>query len=131
MWAINGKVFSPSRIDARPKLGSTEIWELTTDVHHPVHIHLVHFKVLSRNGGEPPPTDAGWKDTIDLRPFEVARVICPLRWLQRQVRLPLPQLRARGHDDDGQLRGGLKAAAENRKEAGHEYGGWIEAPSRR
>ena len=75
MWAINGKVFSPSRIDARPKLGSTEIWELTTDAHHPVHIHLVHFKVLSRNRGEPPPTDAGWKDTIDLRPFEVARVL--------------------------------------------------------
>jgi len=81
VWAINGKVFSPSRIEARPKLGSTEIWELTTDVHHPVHIHLVHFKVLSRNkvlsgnGGEQPPTDAGWKDTIDLRPFEVARVL--------------------------------------------------------
>ena len=75
VWAINGKVFDPSRIDARPKLGSTEIWELTTDVHHPVHIHQVHFKVLSRNGGEPPPTDAGWKDTIDLRPFEVARVL--------------------------------------------------------
>jgi FtsP/CotA-like multicopper oxidase with cupredoxin domain len=75
MWAINGKVFSPSRIDADPKLGSTEIWELGTDVHHPVHIHLVHFKVLSRNGGEPPLTDAGWKDTIDLRPLEVARVI--------------------------------------------------------
>jgi spore coat protein A, manganese oxidase len=75
VWAINGKVFSPSRIDARTKLGSTEIWELATDVHHPVHIHLVHFKVLSRNRGEPPPTDAGWKDTIDLRPFEVARVL--------------------------------------------------------
>jgi spore coat protein A, manganese oxidase len=75
MWAINGKVFSPSRIDADPKLGSTEIWELGTDVHHPVHIHQVHFKVLSRNGGEPPLTDAGWKDTIDLRPLEVARVI--------------------------------------------------------
>ena len=75
VWAINGKVFSPSRIDARPKLGSTEIWELATDAHHPVHIHLVHFKVLSRNGGEPPPTDAGWKDTVDLRPGEVARVI--------------------------------------------------------
>jgi spore coat protein A, manganese oxidase len=74
MWAINGKVFSPSRIDARPELGSTEIWELTTDVHHPVHIHLVKFKVLSRSHGEPP-TDAGWKDTIDLRPGEVARVI--------------------------------------------------------
>jgi spore coat protein A len=75
VWAINGKVYSPSRIDVRPKLGSTEIWELATDVHHPVHIHLVHFKVLSRNGGRPPPTDAGWKDTIDLRPREVARVL--------------------------------------------------------
>ena len=75
VWAINGKVFSPSRIDARPKLGSTEIWELATDVHHPVHMHLVHFKVLSRNRGEPPPTDAGWKDTVDLRPGELARVI--------------------------------------------------------
>ena len=60
VWTINGKVFDPSRIDARPKLGSTEIWELTTDVHHPVHIHLVHFKVLSRNGGDRrPPTPAG------------------------------------------------------------------------
>jgi spore coat protein A, manganese oxidase len=60
VWAINGKVFSPSRIDARSKLGSTEIWELATDVHHPVHIHLVHFKVLSRNGGQPLPTEVGW-----------------------------------------------------------------------
>ena len=75
VWAINGKVFSPSRIDVRPKLGSTEIWDLTTDVHHPVHIHLVHFKVLSRNGKKRRPTDAGWKDTVDLRPGEVARVI--------------------------------------------------------
>jgi len=75
VWAINGKVFSPSRIDARPKLGSTEIWELTTDVHHPVHIHLVHFKVLSRNGRKPLPTDAGWKDTIDLASGEEARLL--------------------------------------------------------
>jgi spore coat protein A, manganese oxidase len=75
VWAINDKLFSPSRIDADPELGSTEIWELATDVHHPVHIHLAHFKVLSRNRGEPPPTDAGWKDTIDLRPGELARVI--------------------------------------------------------
>jgi spore coat protein A len=75
VWAINNKVFSPSRIDVLPKLGSTEIWQLTTDAHHPVHIHLVHFKVLSRNGKKRRPTDAGWKDTVDLRPGEVARVI--------------------------------------------------------
>ncbi len=79
VWGINEKVFDPGRMDARPELGSTEIWEFVTDVHHPVHLHLVHFKVLSRQalgrGGNPLPTDAGWKDTIDLRPREVARVL--------------------------------------------------------
>src|SRR5829696_4019160 len=75
VWAINGKVFDPSRIDARPKLGSTEIWEFATDVHHPVHLHLVKFKVLSRNGRRPLPKDAGWKDTVDVLPGQVVRVI--------------------------------------------------------
>jgi spore coat protein A, manganese oxidase len=76
VWAINGKVFSPSRIDVRPKLGSTEIWEFATDVHHSVHLHLVQFKVLSRNGRRPLLKDAGWKDTVDVLPGQVVRVIC-------------------------------------------------------
>jgi spore coat protein A len=75
MWAINGKVFDPSRVDARPKRGSTEIWEFATDLHHPVHLHLVHFRVLSRNGRRPLPKDAGWKDTVDVPPGQVVRVI--------------------------------------------------------
>jgi spore coat protein A, manganese oxidase len=75
VWAINGKVFDPSRIDVRPKLGSTEIWEFFTDVHHPIHLHLVHFKVLSRNGRRPQPKDAGWKDTVDVLPGQVVRVL--------------------------------------------------------
>jgi spore coat protein A len=76
VWAINGKVFDPSRINVRPKLGSSEIWEFFTDVHHPIHLHLVHFKVLSRNGRRPLPKDAGWKDTVDVVPGQVVRVIC-------------------------------------------------------
>jgi len=75
MWGINGEVFDPRRVDARPELGSTEVWEFTTDVHHPVHLHLVHFKVLSRSGQKPLPKDAGWKDTVDVRPGEVVRLI--------------------------------------------------------
>ena len=74
-WGVNGEVFDPERIDARPKLGSTEIWRFVTDVHHPVHLHLAHFKVLSRNGQESLPTDAGWKDTVDVRPGEIVRVL--------------------------------------------------------
>jgi spore coat protein A, manganese oxidase len=75
IWTINGKPFDPARMDARPRLGSTEIWELTAGPAHPVHLHLVHFKVLSRNNGEPLPTDAGWKDTVDLTAGERATVI--------------------------------------------------------
>jgi spore coat protein A len=76
MWGINGEPFDPKRMDARPELGSTEIWHLkAAPAAHPIHLHLVHFKVLSRNGREPLPTDAGWKDTVDLTSGEEARVI--------------------------------------------------------
>jgi spore coat protein A len=66
-WAVNGRTFDPHRDDAELRIGSTEIWRLDTDVHHPVHLHLAHFQVLTRGGRRPGPYDAGWKDTIDLR----------------------------------------------------------------
>jgi spore coat protein A len=75
MWTINGEAFDPGRVHARPELGSTEVWEFVTDVHHPVHLHLAHFKVLSRQGQRPLPTDGGWKDTVDVRPGNIVRVL--------------------------------------------------------
>ena len=76
MWGINGEPFDAGRMDASPELGATEIWNLkVAPASHPVHLHLVHFKVLSRNGGRPLPKDAGWKDTVDLASGEEARVI--------------------------------------------------------
>jgi spore coat protein A len=75
MWGINGEPFDPERMEARPELGSVEVWNLDTNAHHPIHLHLVQFKVLSRNGERPRPTDAGWKDTVDLASGEEARVI--------------------------------------------------------
>jgi len=74
MWSINGKPFDPERVDARPRLGSTEIWEFTSSASHPVHVHLVHFRVLSRNGGKPGPYDAGWKDTVYVTSGETVHV---------------------------------------------------------
>src|SRR5919112_529052 len=76
MWGINGEPFDPGRMDARPELGATEVWHFgAAPASHPVHLHLVHFKVLSRNGGKPRPADAGWKDTLDLTSGEDARVL--------------------------------------------------------
>jgi spore coat protein A len=75
-WTINGKPYGPARMEARPKLDTTEIWRLQTDFNHPLHLHLVHFQVLSHSG-RPGPYDAGWKDVIDLGPGQVANIIVP------------------------------------------------------
>jgi spore coat protein A len=74
-WDINGKVFDTGRIDARPKLGDVEIWHFDGDAHHPIHLHLAHFQVLSRNGHSPGEFDHGWKDTVDLESGHEMEVI--------------------------------------------------------
>ncbi|RSN47055.1 MULTISPECIES: multicopper oxidase family protein [Actinomadura] len=74
-WTINGEPFTPGTPLARPRLDGTEVWRFVSDFHHPVHLHLAHFHVLSRNGRAPRPTDGGWKDTVDVRPYEVVDVL--------------------------------------------------------
>ena len=74
-WTINGEPFTVDHIHAAPQQGATEIWNLYGDFHHPVHLHLVHFQVLARGTGGPGRFDHGWKDTLDLRPAEQARII--------------------------------------------------------
>lgn len=73
-WTINGKPYDPGRMDAQPRLNATEIWRLRTDFSHPLHLHLVHFQVLSHSG-RPGPYDSGWKDTLDLGPGQGATIL--------------------------------------------------------
>jgi spore coat protein A len=73
-WRINGQPYDPGRMDAQPKLNALEIWRLQTDFSHPLHLHLVHFQVLGHSG-RPGPYDAGWKDTVDLGPGQVANIL--------------------------------------------------------
>ena len=73
-WTINGDAYRPGRYLARPRLGTTEVWRFISDFHHPVHLHLNHFQVVSRNGAAPGPYDAGWKDTVDLLTAETVEV---------------------------------------------------------
>jgi spore coat protein A, manganese oxidase len=74
-WVIDGEPFSPDTIAARPRLDEVEIWEFRGNAHHPIHVHLVHFQVLSRDGGKPAARDTGWKDTVNLDEGEKVRVI--------------------------------------------------------
>ncbi|MET7727764.1 multicopper oxidase family protein [Streptomyces mirabilis] len=74
-WTINGKEYEPGRALARPKLGQVEVWRFTTNFHHPVHLHLDPFQVVSRDSHGIGAFDHGWKDTVDLRPAEAVEVV--------------------------------------------------------
>jgi spore coat protein A, manganese oxidase len=74
-WTINDLPYEPGRPLAQPRLGTTEIWRFITEFHHPVHVHLNSFRVLSRNNRAPRRLDVGWKDTLDIRPAEAVEVL--------------------------------------------------------
>ena len=82
-WTINGTTWDDvvnsdyRRTLADPKLGTTEIWELKNKSggwFHPVHIHLIDFKVLDRNGKPPHPWELGPKDVVYVGENETVRV---------------------------------------------------------
>ncbi len=74
-----------------PELGTTEVWKFInrSGMTHPMHMHLVFFQILDRqnfnevNGdivpigspAPPAPEEAGWKDTVQVAPSEMVRVI--------------------------------------------------------
>jgi spore coat protein A len=74
-WTVNGHRYDPAASLAAPRLGTVERWIFTSDFHHPVHVHLAHFQVLSRSGQSPDPADVGWKDTVDVRPYQAVEVL--------------------------------------------------------
>jgi spore coat protein A, manganese oxidase len=51
-WTINGQVFDPERVDAQPRLGTTETWILknSSGSSHVIHIHDIDQQLVSRNG---------------------------------------------------------------------------------
>ena len=74
-WTINGLMFDPNRVDARPVLGTTEKWIFTnpTGQSHMVHIHDVSQQCMSRDGGACYPYET-MKETWYLAPGEVLEV---------------------------------------------------------
>ncbi len=84
MWTINGQTWEDviasdyKKVVANPALNAVEVWELENPSggwNHPLHIHLIDFKILSRNGKPPLPHERGPKDTVYLGENEKVRVI--------------------------------------------------------
>lgn len=81
-WKINGVSFADvaNRVLARPKRGTVEVWELVDSSGgwtHPIHIHLVDFRVKKRVNGKRsvlPYEAQELKDVVWLGPGETVTV---------------------------------------------------------
>ena len=83
-WTVNGRTWDDvinsgfTLLEAHPGLNDVEIWTFKNDSNgwfHPVHVHLVDFKILDRNGQPPAPYERGPKDVVYLGEGETVRVI--------------------------------------------------------
>jgi FtsP/CotA-like multicopper oxidase with cupredoxin domain len=83
-WTVNGQTWEDvvnsdyQLTVANPKYEDVEIWELENPGggwFHPVHIHLVDFKVLDRNGKAPFDYEKGPKDVVYVGESEKVRVM--------------------------------------------------------
>ncbi|MCA1700183.1 MAG: multicopper oxidase domain-containing protein, partial [Actinobacteria bacterium] len=84
LWVINGTTWQDversgfTQVAADPALGDTEIWEFQTTGggwFHPIHVHLVDFRILDRNGRAPASYELGPKDTTYVAEGETVRMV--------------------------------------------------------
>ena len=98
-WTINGRTFQMEAVapDEIVELGSQEVWEFANQqpggmggmmggMAHPMHIHDLQFRIISRQAPTDPTqrsnwetvkdgyVDGGWKDTVLLMPGERVQV---------------------------------------------------------
>ena len=75
-WRLNDRGFDPDRIDVRPRLGTSEIWQYTNPSNrlHPMHLHGMLFRMVERSSGVVHPADRGWKDTIAVKAGETVSI---------------------------------------------------------
>ena len=61
----------------RVQLGDTELWRVINNsgVTHVFHVHDAQFQIVDRNGAPPSAPEAGWKDTVVVRPNETVRIM--------------------------------------------------------
>ncbi|MFJ4714551.1 multicopper oxidase family protein [Streptomyces sp. NPDC088785] len=74
---INGKVYDPDRIDTKIRYGASEVWTVTNPNRfspHNLHLHLIQFRILERNGQPPTPAESGLKDTVAVQPGETVKL---------------------------------------------------------
>jgi spore coat protein A, manganese oxidase len=80
-WVINGLPWN-GRIAAAPMVDTVEKWVFQNKSggwFHPVHIHLVDFQIIKRNGQPPYAYEKGWKDVVYVGPNETIELVMRFR----------------------------------------------------
>ncbi|GGJ88456.1 spore coat protein A [Pilimelia anulata] len=83
-WALNGQTWEEviasdfRAVLANPDYNDVELWEITNHSggwFHPVHIHLIDFQIVSRNGAAPFAFERGPKDVVYIGENETVRLL--------------------------------------------------------
>ncbi|MEY4594020.1 MAG: hypothetical protein RIQ47_430, partial [Bacteroidota bacterium] len=74
---LDGSQYIMGYFNDTMRLGHVELWYVTnsSNIAHPMHVHDVSFRILSRNGAVPPPQESGWKDVFNILPQETVGLI--------------------------------------------------------
>ena len=81
LWVINGLPWD-ERVVATPRANTTERWIFQNNSggwFHPVHVHLVDFQIVRRNGRGPFPYEQGLKDVVYVGPNETVELLMTFR----------------------------------------------------
>jgi FtsP/CotA-like multicopper oxidase with cupredoxin domain len=106
-WTINGTTWEDvvhsgfSKTLADPEADSVEVWEFRNDSggwNHPMHIHFVDFRILSRNGRAPKPHERGPKDVVYVGEHERVRVLVPFDYGRGKYMMHCHNLVHEDHD---------------------------------
>lgn len=120
LWTINGTTWDDvvasgfRQVLADPGLGDVEVWTLQNNAggwFHPVHIHLVDFRILSRNGRPPFDYEQGPKDVAYVGPNETVEVVMRFGPHRGKYMIHCHNLPHEDHDMMGQFSVGLAPGA--------------------
>jgi FtsP/CotA-like multicopper oxidase with cupredoxin domain len=116
-WVINGTTWDDviesgyKKVLADPDLDDIEIWEIENRSggwYHPLHIHLVDFQILSRNGKAPFDWERGPKDVVYVGENETVRLLMKFEHQRGKYMVHCHNLPHEDHDMMGQFAVGLK-----------------------
>jgi FtsP/CotA-like multicopper oxidase with cupredoxin domain len=118
LWTINDDSWQDiiasgyKKVAADPAANSVEIWEIENKSggwFHPLHIHLVDFQVLSRNGKAPFAYERGPKDVVYVGENEAVRLLMKFTPHKGLYMMHCHNLPHEDHDMMTQFRVGLAA----------------------